>query len=53
MYDVTDMHYIITKDKSKSDLAQYLHDTVFSPSITTFAKAIKNENFITWPGIDN
>ena len=52
MYDVTDMHYIITKDKSKSDLAQYLHDTVFSPSITTFAKAIKNENFITWPGID-
>ena len=36
-----DMHYIITKDKSKTDLARYLHGTVFSPSLTTFIKAIQ------------
>ena len=52
LYKVMDMYYIITKDKSKTDLARYLHATAFSPSITTFIKAIKNENFITWPGID-
>ena len=40
MYDVMDMHYIITNDKSKIDLARYLHATAFSPSITTFTKAI-------------
>ena len=52
-YDVMDMYYIITKDKSITDLARYLHATAFSPSITILSKAIKNENFVTWPGIDN
>ena len=52
LYQKMDANYIITKDKSKTDLARYLHATAFSPSITTFIKAIKNENFITWPGID-
>ena len=53
MYNVMDVHYIITKDKSKTDLARYLHATAFPPSITTSTKAIKNKNFITWPGIEN
>ena len=51
--DVMDMHYIITKNKSKTHLAQYLHATIFSPSITTFTKSITNENFVTRPGIGN
>ena len=53
MHKVMDMHYIIIKDKSNTDLARYLHATAFSPSITTFSKAIKNKSLITWPGIDN
>ena len=52
LYKTMDLNYIITKDKSKTDLARYLHATAFSPSLTTFIKAIKNENFITWTGID-
>ena len=44
-------NYIITKDKSKTELAQYLHATAFSPSISTFVKAIEKGNFVTWPGI--
>ena len=52
LYKTMNLNYIITKDKSKTDLVRYLHATAFSPSITTFIKAIKNENFITWPGID-
>ena len=41
-------NYIITKDKSKTDLARYLHAAAFSPPISTFEKAVKNGNFITW-----
>ena len=47
----TKMNYIITKDKSKSDLAQYLLATAYSPAISTFEYAIANGNFVTWPGI--
>ena len=47
------LSYIITKDKTKSDLARYLHATAFSPRISTFSKAIRNGNFVTWPGIEN
>ena len=45
------INYIITKDKSKTELAQYLHATTFSPSLSTFTYAINNGNFVTWPGI--
>ena len=45
------INYIITKDKSKSELAQYFLATVFSPTISTFTYAINNGNFVTWPGI--
>ena len=45
LYKTMDLNYIITKDKSKTELARCLHATAFSPSITTFIKAIK-------PGID-
>ena len=43
---------IITRDKSKTELAQNLHGCAFSPAISTFQKSVNNGNFITWPGID-
>ena len=46
-------NYIVTKDKTKYELAKYLHACAFSPSLDTFTKAIKNGNFITWPGIED
>ena len=47
------INFIIHKDQTKTDLARYLHATAFSPSISTFIKAIRRGNFVTWPGIDN
>ena len=44
-------NYIITKNKTKTELAQYLHATAFSPSISTLQRAIQNGNFVSWPGI--
>ena len=46
------MHYLISRDKSKTELAQFLHACAFSPSISTFQKIINKGNFVTWPGID-
>jgi hypothetical protein len=43
---------IITKNKSKTELVQYLHACCFSPAHSTFIQAVKNGNFITWPGLD-
>ena len=42
---------IIRKDKSKMELAQYLHACAFSPSPSTFITAIRKGHFITWPGL--
>ena len=47
------INYIIQQDKTKHNLAHYLHFCAFSPCISTFKFYIKKENFITWPGIDN
>ena len=44
---------IIRKDKSKVELAEYLHACAGSPPISSFLRAIKNGNLITWPGIDS
>ena len=43
---------IITKDKTKTELIQYLHGCCFSPTPRTFLRAIKNVNFLTWPGLN-
>ena len=43
---------IVRKDQTKAELAEYLYGCCGSPAISTFKKAIKNGNFITWPGID-
>lgn len=42
---------IIRKDKTKMELAQWLHASCGSPKETTFLQAIKNGNFLTWPGL--
>ena len=46
------VNLLVHKNKSKSELAQYLHACAGSLVISTFQKAINNGNFITWPGID-
>ena len=45
------MNVILTKDKTKHELVNYLHACCFSPTKRTFLQAIKNGNFITWPGL--
>ena len=42
---------IIQKDTTKLDLAQYLHAACFSPVKSTWARAIDNNHFSTWPGL--
>ena len=44
---------IITKDKTKTELIQYLYGFCFIPTPRTFMKAINNGNFLTWPGLKN
>jgi hypothetical protein len=46
------LNAIIRKDLSKTQLVQYLYGCCGSPVVTTWEKAIKNGNFITWPGIE-
>ena len=37
---------------TKSDLAVFLHATLFSPVISTLVRAIKKNHFTAWPGIN-
>ena len=50
---IESMNYIIHTDKSKHDLANYLHACCFSPCLSTFTRAIQNGNFLSWPGIED
>ena len=47
------LNVIIQKKQSKEKLALFYHRTCFSPCISTFAKAIKNGNFASWPGLQD
>ena len=51
MKELSKCNVIILKKQPKSQLAQYLHATCMSPVPSTFLKAIRNNNFITWPGL--
>ena len=42
---------IIRKKQTHSDLTDFLHATCFSPVISTFLQAVKNNRFITWSGV--
>ena len=44
-HDINSIDYIITRDKSKTELAQYLHACEFSPVISTFQDCIKRGIF--------
>ena len=44
-------HVIIRKKQTKRQLATYLHATCLSPAVSTFTKAINNNQFISWPGL--
>ena len=41
----------INVTSTKSDLAAFLRGTVFSPTLSTFLRAIKQGHFTTWPGL--
>ena len=45
------MNVILHKDTTKSDLAQFHHGALFSPVTSTISESIKNNHFITWPGL--
>ena len=45
------LNVILRKKQTHVQLAQYLHKTCFSPTTTTFTKAIRKNNFLTWPGL--
>ena len=42
---------ILRKKQCKVQLAQYLHATYLSPTSRTLIQAIKNNHFISWPGL--
>jgi len=44
---------IIRVDKTKNDLANFIHATMFSPTIDTLDKAIRNKNLLTMPGVND
>ena len=51
--NIHNINYIISKDKSKTILTQYLHGCDFSPVTPTFQKFINKGNSISWSDIEN
>eukprot|EP00957_Ditylum_brightwellii_P089216 6794229-Ditylum_brightwellii.AAC.1 len=47
------LNVIIQKDRTKLELAQYLHVCAFSPALSAFQKTINKGHFKSWPGINN
>ena len=45
------INVIIRKNKTKMDLAKYMHGALFSPVKATLIQAIKNNHFISWDGL--
>ena len=45
------LNVIIRKKETKAQLAKYLYAVYSYPTISTFTKAIANNNFILWPGL--
>ena len=43
---------IIRKNQTKSTLVEFLHAACYAPTKATFLKAIKNNHFVSWPGLD-
>ena len=51
--NILSCNYILTLDKSKYELAQYLYGCLYAPALPTLETAIRKGNLISWPGIDN
>ena len=47
------INYIIQRDKTKHDLASYLHGCACSPVLSTLDKAKSKGNLISWPGVED
>ena len=47
------MNAVISSNKSKTELTQFLHATCGFPVVSTFRTSISNGNFIGFPGIDS
>ena len=45
------LNTIIRKDKTKADLASFLHGAMGSVAPSTWIKGIRNNQFTTWPGL--
>ena len=46
------LNVIIRKKQTHKELAQHLHTTCYSPRPSAFIKVIKNNQFISWPGLN-
>ena len=46
------MNVIIKQDATIGELIHYFQGCCFSPTKSTFLQAVKNGNFITWPGLN-
>ena len=44
---------IITKEKIKTEIFEYLNGCCFRPTPRFFVNVMKNGNFLTWPGLNN
>ena len=44
---------IVRRDPSKTQLVRYHHGTCGSPTTATWQQAVRNGNFLTWPGLDS
>lgn len=42
---------IVTAKQTKQELARYLHACAFSPTVSTWKKAITKGHFASWPGL--
>ena len=51
MYTTASLNAVLRYDKTKSELAAYLHAAAGYPTKSSFITAIKNGNFLTWPGL--
>ena len=47
------MNVIIKLDKTKSELADFIHGCLFSPCPSTLMQAVRNKHFLSWPGINS
>ena len=46
------LNIILPKNKTQTDLARFYHATICSPVPRTLQMAIRNDHFLSWPGID-